>query len=95
MEEARSAIFSAEQKLGHIWKTDQSKKDSNGVLKKVILCCHRAGTHVPTHRADLDPSDLRRGRSMKTSCTAHINVNRIDAGMLWHLTVVDRSHNHD
>ncbi|KAE9386929.1 hypothetical protein BT96DRAFT_838425, partial [Gymnopus androsaceus JB14] len=94
IDEARTAIFSIEEKLGHIWKTDQSKVDTNGHLRKVTLRCHRSRTHVPVHLKDIDPSDLRRGRSIKTSCTAHINVNRIQDN-LWHLTTVDCCHNHD
>ena len=94
VDEAHTAIFSIEEKLGHIWKTDQSKLDVNGHVRKVTLHCHCSGTHVPVHLKDVDPSDLRHGRSIRTSCTAHINVNRIHSD-LWHLTTVDCSHNHD
>lgn len=93
-EDARKTVFAAEEKLGHIWKTDQSKRDTAGELKKVTLRCHRAGLHIPYHSTVIDPSDRRHGKSIKTSCPAHINVNQIHPGM-WHFAKVNQIHNHD
>ncbi|KAE9395705.1 hypothetical protein BT96DRAFT_1043280 [Gymnopus androsaceus JB14] len=86
-EEACTAIYDAEEKLSHIWKTDQSKKDGGGQLKKVTLQCHYSGHHVPCHFKVLDPSDHWQGRSIKMSCTAYININCVQP--------VERLHNHD
>ncbi|KIK53783.1 hypothetical protein GYMLUDRAFT_63562 [Collybiopsis luxurians FD-317 M1] len=93
-EAAKSALFMAEEKLGHIWKLDQSKKDELGSLKKIIFHCHHAWKHVPVHSKLVDPSDHHCGKSIKTSCSAHVNVNRIHTN-LWHLTTVNWIHNHD
>lgn len=92
-EEGKVAIFAREERLGHKWRIGQSKK-LEGSRKKVTLRCNHYYHHRPTHSNAIDPSDHRRGKTIKTNCTAHVNLNRI-ANSIWHVTFIDWTHNHD
>ncbi|KAJ7731465.1 hypothetical protein DFH07DRAFT_712013, partial [Mycena maculata] len=97
MDEAITAVYSHQENLGHKWVLGQSWKNPAGVLKKRTLRCNRYREATPAHRIDLDPSDHRRGKSAKTQCMAHVNVNRLPGSTdpKWYLTTVDLEHNHD
>lgn len=90
---AQEAVYNREHRLGHIWHVSQSKTLSSGVLKKVILRCNHYRNPTPTHSSTIDPSDHREGKSVKTNCMAHVNLNR-QADGLWRVTLVDWHHNH-
>ena len=93
MEAARDAVYAREIKLGHVWRMGQSKRSADGTIKKVTLRCNHYQHHIPTHLESIDPSDHRKGKTIKTECLAHVNVNRIQGG-LWHITTVAWEHNH-
>jgi len=51
---------------------------------------------VPTHLATIDPSDHRKGKTIKTDCGAHVNLNQVQGTTdSWHVTTVNWAHNHD
>ncbi|KAF8956369.1 hypothetical protein BDZ97DRAFT_1671718, partial [Flammula alnicola] len=95
LDDAKNAIFAREERLGYNWKTAQSAKDAHGNLKKTTFRCNHYSTHKPAHSVDIDPSDHRTGKSMKTDCMAHVNVNRVrGSSHLWSITLVEWDHNH-
>ncbi|KAF8239475.1 hypothetical protein L208DRAFT_1236984 [Tricholoma matsutake] len=93
MEAARDVVYAQEKKLGHTWQMGQSKCSPDGAIKKVTLCCNHYYHHIPSHLASIDPSDHRQGKTIKTECFAHVNVNHMQGG-LWHITTVAWEHNH-
>ncbi|KAF8959344.1 hypothetical protein BDZ97DRAFT_1667343, partial [Flammula alnicola] len=92
-EEAQSAIYTREERLGHHWRIGQSKTDNWKNRKKITFRCNHYYQHVPVHSIDLDPADHRKGKSIRTDCQAHVNVSRQDGGK-WRITLVDWEHNH-
>ncbi|KAJ7159313.1 hypothetical protein C8R43DRAFT_849756, partial [Mycena crocata] len=96
LDEAIEAVYSQQEKLGHKWVFGQSWKTDSGVIKKRTLRCNCYRNATPTHRIDLHPSDHRQGKSAKTQCMAHVNVNRLQGSThRWYLSTVDLKHNHD
>lgn len=93
-EEGREAVYALENRLGYKWKMAQGKQVL-GVRKKITLRCNHYYTHTPTHSPNLDPSDWRNGRSVRTNCTARCNLNRIQYTDMWMATKVERAHNHE
>jgi MULE transposase domain len=93
-EEGRDALYAEEERRGHKWKVAQGKHDQHG-RKKVILRCNHYYHHQPTHQPNLDPSEYRKGRSIRTGCNAHVNFNRVQDSSLWHITFISLVHNHD
>ncbi|KAJ7016380.1 hypothetical protein C8F04DRAFT_1345415 [Mycena alexandri] len=75
--DAESAIFANQEQHGH----------------KGRFAANHYREPNPIHRIDIDPSDHRQGKSNRTSCMAHININR--TGAKCHLTLVDIRHNHE
>ncbi|KAF8876527.1 hypothetical protein CPB84DRAFT_1852938 [Gymnopilus junonius] len=94
LEDAQAAIYAQEERLGHIWRRAQSKSDDNGVIKKMTFRCNHYDDHKPVHSIKIDPSDHREGKSIRTGCKAHVNVNRISASNMWHITLINWDHNH-
>lgn len=92
-DKARAAIFAYQEKLGHIWRVSQSKRGSDGSQRKFIFRCNHYYHHKPTHLSHIDPSDHREGKTIKTDCSARVNVNRLP-GDLWNVTLVEFNHNH-
>ncbi|KAF9486722.1 hypothetical protein BDN71DRAFT_1514698 [Pleurotus eryngii] len=95
LEEAQQIVFQSEANLGHIWKVGQSKSDQSGKKKKVTFRCRRYQQPSQSHSSHIDPSDCRTGNSIRTNCSAHVNVNRVGKTSIWHITTVDLQHNHD
>jgi len=93
-EDAREAIYAREARLGHRWRIAQGKVDKHGNRKKVTFRCNHYYRAVPVHSAAIDPSDHRRGKTIKTECFAHVNVNRIASSSLYHITLTHWDHNH-
>jgi hypothetical protein len=91
--EAKDAVFVREEVRGHIWRVGQSKRDDSNEQRKVTFRCNHYYSHQPVHSIAVDPSDHREGKSVKTECNAHVNVNRRADG-LWYLTTVIFEHNH-
>ena len=95
LEEAQEAIYTQENCLGHVWRRSQGTKSSNGSQKKLTFRCNHYHHPTPTHSGSIDPSDHHKGKSIKTNCMAHVNVNRIQNSTLWHITLANWDHNHE
>ncbi|KIJ19111.1 hypothetical protein PAXINDRAFT_70136 [Paxillus involutus ATCC 200175] len=96
LDDTKRQIYAREEAHGHCWWVSQSKRyNDSEELKKVILRCNRYHTYHATHLPYLDPADLQKGRTIKTNCGAHVNLNRLRGSSLWHVTLVNWSHNHD
>jgi hypothetical protein len=93
-EEAREAIYAREARLGHCWHIAQGKIDQHGNRKKVTFRCNHYYHAVPVHSTVIDPADHRRGKTIKTECLAHVNINRISNSSLYHVTLTHWDHNH-
>ncbi|KAJ7142831.1 hypothetical protein C8R44DRAFT_924518, partial [Mycena epipterygia] len=90
------AIFYHQEQRGYKWALSQLVNDKNGILKKrTVRCNHYRAAGPSKHLLHLDPSDHRNGKSVRTECYAHININRSAEPGLWRLTTVDLKHNHD
>ncbi|KAF5383675.1 hypothetical protein D9615_003671 [Tricholomella constricta] len=94
LEEAQAAIYAREEQLGHRWWMAQSKSDAQGNRKKMTFRCNHYAQHIPTHSTLIDPSDHRKGKSIRTGCRAHVNVNRVVHSSLWSVTTASWDHNH-
>lgn len=94
-EEARDAIYHQEELRGFKMQMGQSKLSTNREKKKITVCCDRYSTHEPKKQRDIDPSEFHEGKSAKTGCFAHWNVNRLQDTRIWHITLIDNHHNHD
>jgi len=92
---AQEAIYAQENHLGHVWRRGQGTKSNNGSQKKMTFHCNHYHHPTPTHSAWIDPSDHRKGKSIKTNCMAHVNVNQIQHSTLWHVTLANWDHNHE
>jgi hypothetical protein len=42
----------------------------------------------------LDPTRHRQGRTVRTNCPAHVNLNRLGASERFYITFIDNEHNH-
>ncbi|EDR08147.1 uncharacterized protein LACBIDRAFT_297915 [Laccaria bicolor S238N-H82] len=93
-EEARDAVYAHEECLGHCWRIGQSKMDTCGNRKKVTLQCNHYRQHLPIHSVKIDLADHRKGKSIRTSCEACVNVNRIQDAGIWKVTLTEWEHNH-
>ena len=95
LEAAQEAIYAQENRLGHVWRRGQGTKSNDGSQKKMTFRCNHYHHPTPTHSPWIDPSDHRRGKSIKTDCKAHVNVNRIQYSTSWHVTLANWDHNHE
>ncbi|KAH7903228.1 hypothetical protein BJ138DRAFT_1020965, partial [Hygrophoropsis aurantiaca] len=96
LEEATNCVYARERNRGHRWRRGQSKKsERDGKLKKLILRCNHYYHSTPTHSPFLDPSDHRKGKTVKTDCDAHVNLNHILGTEQWKVTFIKWEHNHD
>ncbi|KAJ7163677.1 hypothetical protein C8R46DRAFT_1279373, partial [Mycena filopes] len=91
-DDAKAAVYQAQEVLGHKWIVGQSYTE-NGAVKKVTLRCNCYRTAKETHNLNLDPSDHRRGKSGRTGCKAHVNICRIPGKV--YISLIDAAHNHD
>ena len=93
-EDARDAVYAREGRLGHRWRIAQGKIDKHGNRKKVTFRCNHYYHATPVHSTAIDPADHRHGKTIKTQCSAHVNVNRIASSSLYHITLTHWDHNH-
>ena len=56
--------------------------------------CNHYYHATPVHSTAIDPADHRHGKTIKTQCSAHVNVNRIASSSLYHITLTHWDHNH-
>ncbi|KAG6913331.1 hypothetical protein DXG01_007639, partial [Tephrocybe rancida] len=94
LDAAKEAIYQQEQRIGHVWRIGQSRKDGNSQVKKVIFRCNRYAEPKPVHSIKIDPSDYRKGKSGQPGCMAHVNVTCIPHSSQWNISLVDLEHNH-
>lgn len=92
-EEGQAEVYALEARQGHIWRIGQTKK-VNDQPKRITLRCNHYHRHTPTHLPTIDPSDYRRGKTIKTDCMAHVNITRSAADGTWHVTMTNWNHNH-
>ncbi|KAJ7181500.1 hypothetical protein C8R43DRAFT_852471, partial [Mycena crocata] len=88
-----AAVYALQAQQGHIWRVSQTKRANDGSVRHISLRCNHYGQPNAVHREDIDPSDHRAGRTIRTNCTAHVNLAAV-AGGGWHVTIVDWEHNH-
>ena len=93
-EDAHEAVYAREKRLGHCWRIVQGKVDKHGSRKKVTLRCNHYYHAVPVHSTEIDHADYCHGKTIKTECLAHVNVNRIANSSLYHITLTHWDHNH-
>jgi hypothetical protein len=94
-EQAQTAIYAREERLGFQWRIGQGKLDGGGHRKKITFRCRQYYHTTPTHGVHLDPSDFRQGKSIRTGCEARVNVNRVENTTgLWRVTFTEWNHNH-
>ena len=94
IEAAMDVVFQEQLALGYVWRKAQSHSDQHG-LKKLTLRCDRYQVPNPVHKNNIHPSDLRLGKSKRTDCFAHVNINRVTDSSKFHITLIDFNHNHD
>lgn len=92
LQEARDALFAQEERRGFQWKVSKTHV-VNGVQRKLVVKCRRSGVHMPVHAPDLDPGQLREGKSVKTGCLARANIGKLAGG--WYISRYDEAHNHE
>ncbi|KAJ7123891.1 hypothetical protein C8R43DRAFT_840170, partial [Mycena crocata] len=89
----QAAVYALQAQQGHIWRVGQTKRANDGSVRRISLRCNHYGQPNAVHREDIDPSDHRAGRTIRTNCTVHVNLAAV-AGGGWHVTIVDWEHNH-
>lgn len=94
MPERRQAIYAREARLWHRWRISQGKIDQHGNRKKVTFRCNHYYHAIPVHSTVVDPADYRHGKTIKTECLAHVNINCIANSSLYHVTLTHWNHNH-
>lgn len=92
IETACNAVFSQQEQAGFKFRRGQTRRDTNGQIRRITLRCHQYGEYKPCHEKDIDPADFRVGKSAKTECMAHVNL--CQDGSLWRISLVDLVHNH-
>ncbi|KAF6755021.1 hypothetical protein DFP72DRAFT_751269, partial [Ephemerocybe angulata] len=93
-QDAQAALEAAQLKLGHEWVTGQGNSYADGNKKKVTFRCKCYRRRTPVHDQTLDPSQHRQGKTAKTDCMAHVNVNYQKTLGCWRITTCDLEHNH-
>ncbi|KAJ7465199.1 hypothetical protein FB451DRAFT_1179375 [Mycena latifolia] len=91
-EEGQNAVYALEASRGHIWRKAQTKK-VNDMPRRITLRCNHYHRHIPTHLDTIDPSDYRKGKTIKTDCTAHVNLCCNGDGS-WRVSMTSWKHNH-
>jgi hypothetical protein len=92
LEEAEAAICLEMERHGNRFRRSQSKRGPAGI-KKLTLRCSCYGSYVPVHKLSVDPAEHREGRTGKTGCSAHININGSPLGG-YSVTTIELDHNH-
>ncbi|TEB38589.1 hypothetical protein FA13DRAFT_1619768, partial [Coprinellus micaceus] len=93
---AMKAAFAYQLSQGYIWRKGQSTPhpSGDGSTKKVIVRCNHYQKAKPKRKPGIDPSDQRRGKSIRTECFAHVNINYSRQAGVWKIGVTDWNHNH-
>lgn len=95
LDDAIRAVYQSQEVLGFKFRRAQVKRfPDSPEKKKQVLRCSSYQRHVPQHLDNIDPADHRRGKSVKTGCTARVNINRASVGSVWTITTADFEHNH-
>ncbi|KAH6904734.1 hypothetical protein BKA70DRAFT_1108998, partial [Coprinopsis sp. MPI-PUGE-AT-0042] len=93
-DEAEAAVYRYELQCGHQWIKGFTYRDPNGAVKEYTLTCNHYRHYQPTHSRTVDPREWRAGKTVKSGCTAHVNINRQKATGTWRITMIDLDHNH-
>ncbi|KAF8227916.1 hypothetical protein L208DRAFT_1152508, partial [Tricholoma matsutake] len=77
------------------WVKGQTKKSSNGDVRRTTLHCNHYRLPLEQHSIAIDPANHCCGRLNKTDCKAHANIICDPQTEQWKLSVADWSHNHE
>lgn len=93
LNEAIKAVLNDAEARQIVMRKGQRFDDDQGV-KKVTIRCQCYQKPKETHNMAVHLGDQRRGRSNRTDCKAHVNINRKPGTSEYHLTLIDDIHNH-
>lgn len=93
LDEAVNAVLVDAEARRIVMRRAQKYDDDAGV-KKVTVCCQCYQKPRETHNPAVHPGNQRRGRSNRTDCMAHVNINRIPGSSEYYLTLIQDTHNH-
>jgi hypothetical protein len=63
-------------------------------MKKITFRCNHYRAPLHTHNPAIDPSDHCKGKTIRSECMAHVNINRITGTDIWRITLANWFHNH-
>jgi hypothetical protein len=66
---------------------------SLGKVVRLRIRCSSSGTRRSCHKKDIDPADLRTGKTKRCKCSARVNIRFLPSGM-YSFTSLDLTHNH-
>src|SRR5580658_315569 len=66
---------------------------SLGKVVQLRIRCSSSGTCRSRHKKDIDPADLRTGKTKRCKCSARVNIRFLPSGM-YSFTSLDLTHNH-
>ena len=93
---AIQAVYDAEERKGYKFRRNQSKPGTLVPgIKRITLRCSSSGVAAHTHSSHVDPTNHRKGKTARTQCSAHINLNRVGASERFMISLIDDSHNHE
>lgn len=93
LDEAIKAVQQDGETSGFKMRQGQSFQDDSG-WKKVTMRCSSYQGGPERHRLSIHPGNRRRGKTIRTECMAHININRVKGSSRYYLSLVDTHHNH-
>ncbi|KIO25451.1 hypothetical protein M407DRAFT_25261 [Tulasnella calospora MUT 4182] len=95
VEEAIQAITDEAETTGFVMRRGEQKLCNDGItIKKVTLRCQSYGLPSKHHDLRVHPADLWKGKTNRTGCKAHVNINRVQGSSDYHVTTIDNNHNH-
>ena len=91
--EAMRTLYEWTKKAGYKFRRGQSQQNLAG-LKKLVLRCSCYGPPVHVHHPQVDPANHCEGHTIRTRCSAHMNLNRVGRSDAFIITLLDLEHNH-
>ncbi|KAG9028241.1 hypothetical protein FS837_003939 [Tulasnella sp. UAMH 9824] len=93
LDDAIAAVQDDEEAGGFKMQRGQSFQDGGG-LKKVTMRCSSYQGGPDHHQLSIHPGNRRRGKTIRTECMAHVNINQVTGSTHYYLSLVDTEHNH-
>ncbi|PPR02896.1 hypothetical protein CVT24_002280, partial [Panaeolus cyanescens] len=91
-DEAFTALAEQEKEKGFVWFKNQTKKNSDGERIRRTFRCRSGGKIRRSVTLDIDPTQTRHSKTIKSECPAHVNITRCAGG--WITTLVNLNHDH-